>query len=111
MNKARAEKPLLFGYHSARPAIPCEQLVDVRRKLTVFASTEGYALAGIFSEANEQPATALQAMLDSAERRHVEAVAISTLSDLGSDERMQRATRERLEGAGIRLLVLVGGAA
>ncbi|HST86286.1 MAG TPA: hypothetical protein VLL08_31400 [Kineosporiaceae bacterium] len=105
-----AEKPLLFGYHSARSGLPIEHLMDVRTKLTAFASAEGYALAGIFSEATEQPATALQALLESAERRHVEAVAVPSLEDLGANWGVQQLARKRLADAGVRLLVLVGGA-
>jgi len=110
MKKPPSEKPLLFGYHSARAGLPTEHLVEVRNRLTVFASTEGYALAGIWADSAEQPATAMQAMLDSAERREIAAVAVPSLADLGTDELMQHATRERLERAGVRVLVLVGGA-
>jgi hypothetical protein len=63
------EKPLLFGYHSARGGLPPEQLLNARDSLTAFAPCEGYALAGMFVEPSEEPAVALQAMIESAQLR------------------------------------------
>jgi len=103
-------KPLIFGYHSARRALSDEHLMSVRTKLTTFASDEGYSLAGIFSEMADQPAAALETLVESAERRDVATVAVPSIADLGGDAEIQRATRKRLEEAGIRVLVLVGGA-
>jgi hypothetical protein len=104
-----APAPLLMGYVSGRASVPTEHLMTMRAELTAFAAHEGYALADIFVEPCEQPATALQALIDSATRRHVRAVAVSALSDLGTHEITQHVTRERLEMAGLRVLVLVGG--
>lgn len=111
MKASRNEKPLIFGYYSARPGVSTEQTMTMSARLTAFAIREGYALAGMFIEPSEQPAVALQAMIESAQRRQVEAVAIPALSDLGTDPITQRVTRERLEAVGLRVLVVVGGAA
>jgi hypothetical protein len=100
----------MFGYYSARAGISHDHVVAVRKRLTDFAECEGFALAALFAETAEQPAVALQAMIDSAERRQVEAVAVPALSDLGPNELVQRVTRDRLQRVGIRVLVLVGGA-
>jgi hypothetical protein len=108
---AKRVKPLIFGYFSARAGLSDEHLMEVRVKLTAFASDEGFALAGMFAEPAAEPATGLQALLDSAARRDVAAVAVPSITDLGPDPRVQLAARQRLEGAGIRVLVLVGGVA
>jgi hypothetical protein len=96
----------LFGYYSARSAVTHDHAVAVRRRLTDFAECEGFALAALFAETAEQPAVALQALIDSAGRRQVLAVAVSAPSDLGTHEITQHVTRERLETAGLRVLVV-----
>ena len=103
-------KPLLLGYYSERTGLPQAYLRHVRALLTSFAEDEGYCLAGMFGEQAERPATALQALLDSAGRRDVAAVAVPSVTDLGADEGIQQVTRQRLANAGVRVLVLVGGA-
>jgi len=109
--KRTNERPLVFGYYSARTGIPTEQAMDTRARLTAFACREGYALADIFAEPSEEPSVALQALCQSAERREVAAVVVADMTDLGTTPRVQQVTRERLHGAGIQLLVLLGGAA
>ena len=104
------EKPLVFGYYSAHTSIPAEQTITNRAKLTAFASREGYALADIFAEPSKEPSVALQALVQSAERRQVAAVVVPELADLGTTRQVQQVTRARLEYAGIHLLVLLGGA-
>lgn len=110
MVKQSNERPLVFGYYSARAGISAERVMNERARLTSFAEREGYALAEVFAEPAEQPSVALQALLDSAARRDVTAVVVPDMTDLGTDPVTQRVTRERLERAGIQLLVLVGGA-
>jgi hypothetical protein len=109
MGKSRGERPLIFGHYSARRDLSAEHCLDVRARLTSFASVEGYALAGLFAEPSDEPATAMQSMINSALRRDVEAVAVSAITDLGRHGSTQRLSRRRLEDAGIRLLILVGG--
>ena len=99
----------MFGYYSARTGVPAEQAVTTQARLTAFADREGYALANIFAEPSEEPSVALQALCQSAERREVGTVVVPDVSDLGTTRQIQRATRERLEYAGIRVLVLLGG--
>jgi hypothetical protein len=103
-------KPLIFAYCSAREGISDEQLRSERARLADFVTDEGYALGGIFVEPSEEPSVALQAMLDSAKRRDVRVVVVPAMTDLGIAAVVQRATRRRLDSAGIRVLVLVGGA-
>ncbi|HST80231.1 MAG TPA: hypothetical protein VLL08_00680 [Kineosporiaceae bacterium] len=111
MSQGSRERPLIFGYYSARSGIPVERLMTERQRLEAFAHREGYAVANIFAEPSTEPSVALQALLESAARVPVAAVVVPEVSDLGTDEPTQLATRERLERAGIRLLVLVRGAA
>jgi hypothetical protein len=111
VRKALAERPLIFGYYSVRRGIPFEDTMTATTRVTAFASGEGFALAGMFVEPSEQPAVALQAMIESAHRRDVAAVVVPAMTDLGLDPVTRHATRERLEAAGIRLLVLPGGGA
>jgi hypothetical protein len=109
--KRTNEKPLVFGYHSARTSIPAQQTIDNRANLADFADREGYALADIFSEPSQEPSVALQALFQSAERRQVTAVIVPGMADLGTTPPVQQVTCDRLEYAGIHLLVLPDDAA
>src|SRR5689334_20923790 len=95
------EQPLIFGYYSARAGIATERLMAERQRMEAFAVREGYAVANIFAEPSTEPSVALQALLESAARVPVTAVMVSEITDLGTDELTQRATRKRLEHAGI----------
>ena len=55
----------------------------------------------------DHPHPSEQALLDSAARRDVEAVAVHALADLGADEYVQQTSHQRLQDAGVRLLALV----
>jgi hypothetical protein len=108
--KRTDEKPLVFGYYSARTSIPAQQTIDNRASVTEFADREGYALADIFAEPSKEPSVALQALCQSAERRQVTTVIVPEMTDLGTTPHVQRVTRDRLEYAGIHLLlILLGG--
>ena len=100
----------MHGYASGRPDVPIETLMAMHADLTAYAEREGYTLAEIFIEPGDQPATALQAMIDSAHRRDVEAVAITEMTDLGTDPHIQQLACRRLQDAGLRLLIRCGDA-
>ncbi len=104
--KQTNERPLAFGYYSARVSIPAEETMNHRETLTAFAGREGYALADVFAEPSKEPSVALQALFQSAERRQVVAVIVPTVTDLGTTHHVQQVTRDRLEEAGIRVLIL-----
>jgi hypothetical protein len=78
-----------------------------RRLLNQFAAREGFALAEIFVEQDvNQPCAALVALIETARRCGVVAVAVPSLNDLGRLPRVQYLTRARLEReAGVRVLV------
>jgi hypothetical protein len=101
------EKPLVFGYYSARTSIPAEQTIGHRARLADFADREGYALADLFAEPSKEPSVALQALFQSAERRQVAAVIVPDMTDLGTTRQVQQVTCDRLECAGIQLLILI----
>jgi hypothetical protein len=90
-------KPILVGYQTVRVSTSYEEVEHGRRLLAEFAAREGYALAGIFVERDaNHPCSALVALIETAQRGDISAIAVPTRADLGGLPRVQRLTRERL---------------
>jgi hypothetical protein len=101
-------KPILVGYQTVRLNTSARDVARGRRQLANFAAREGFALAGIFMERDaNRPCSALVALIETARRGGVSAIAVPTPADLGSMARVQRLTRERLEReTGLRVLIV-----
>jgi hypothetical protein len=101
-------KPILFGYQTVRLSTTPTEIAEGRRSLRQFAAQEGFALAEIFVEQDiNRPCSALVALIESAVRTRVAAIAVPTPSDLGRLPRVQGLTRARLEReAGVPVLVV-----
>jgi len=101
-------KPILVGYQTVRVDASRSDVARGRGLLGRFAAREGFALVGIFVERDvNRPGSALVALIETARRGGVSAIAVPTPADLGSLARVQRLTRERLEReTGLRVLIV-----
>jgi hypothetical protein len=107
-NGVRGMKPVMFGYQRVRASGSAQELARGREALVAFAFREGFALGEVFVEQDlDRPCSALAAMIASARRSGVVAVAVPTAADLGRLPRVQWLMRNRLEReAGVRVLVV-----
>lgn len=103
-----AANPMLFGYQLVRVNTSPEEVENGGRLLAAFAALEGFALGTVFVERDAcRPWSALAALIESARRLEVAAVAVPRVTDLGLQPLVQQLTRRRLEAdAGLRVLVL-----
>jgi hypothetical protein len=101
-------KPLLFGYLRLRITDANERAARARRLLADFAEREGFTLAEVYVEADEnRPCSALAQLIHSVRRWDGAAVAVPELDDLGGTEQARREMRVRLRReAGVPVLVL-----
>jgi hypothetical protein len=101
-------KPLLFGYLRLRITDASERAPRARRLLAEFADREGYTLAEVYVEADEnRPCSALSELIHAVRRWDGAAIAVPELGDLGSNEDVRRELRTRLRReTGVPLLVL-----
>lgn len=103
-------KPLLLGYQRIRITASDAEVARGRAALVSFSNREGYALAEIFAEADEnRPYSALTAMIEACRRIEVAAVAVPSLGDLGLNAAAQVELRERLQReTGVPVLIVEG---
>lgn len=98
---------VLLGYQGLHTAAT-GGIENGERVIQAFAQTEGYSLGAIFVERDPtHPTSALDVLINAAQDEDVDAVVVSSVSDLGRTAAAQRVTRDWIEnGAGVRLLVL-----
>jgi hypothetical protein len=99
-------RPLLFGYLNYWPAASEARRSAFTRALAAYAVTEGFALADIFVERVGGRGAAFAALLRAVERDEARAVAVPALDHLARVPGVPLA-RERLEGEGARVLVVL----
>lgn len=104
------DMPELFGYYSTRPGVPAYESMSMRERFEIFAEREGFDLTKTYPDPEAEPGEQFQAMIALAQRREIRAVVIFTLTDLGTDPETQKITRKEMENAGLRVLILAGGA-
>jgi hypothetical protein len=99
-------RPLLFGYLNYWPAASEARRTAFSRALAAYAVTEGFALADIFVEHVGGRGAAFDALVHALQRDEARVVAVPALEHLTRVPGVPLA-RERLEGEGVRALVVV----
>ena len=103
-------RPLLFGYMRLRITDAGDRAASARRLLAEFADREGFTLAEVYVDADEnRPCAALSQLIHSVRRWDGAAVAVPALGDLGGTVHARRELRDRLQRElGVPVLVLGG---
>jgi hypothetical protein len=101
-------QPLLFGYLRIRITDDPGRAYWGQRLIRDYAEREGYTLAQVFVEENENaPCAALVQLIDAARHREGAAVAVPDRQDLGSYAPAQHQLRRRLpHEAGVPVIVI-----
>lgn len=101
-------KPVLFGYLRVRVGASSGEEARGRRELAAFAAQEGFTLAEIFVDANEnRPDAGLAHLIRVARRCEGAAVAVPHLGHLGSEPLARQEMRRRLERESSARLLIV----
>jgi hypothetical protein len=103
-------KPLLFGYLRMRITDRPGRAATAQRSLRAYAEREGFTLAQVYVEANENsPCAALTQLIDAVRRCDGAAVAVPDHDDLGIDATARQQLRLRLQReAGVPVIVVAG---
>jgi hypothetical protein len=103
-------QPLLFGYVRVRITDGPGRAASAQRLIRDFAEREGYTLAQVYVEENENsPCAALAQLIAAVRRWHGAAVAVPDRQDLGSYAPAQHQLRRRLlHEAGVPVIVITG---
>jgi hypothetical protein len=101
-------QPLLFGYVRVRINDRPGRAASAQRLIREFAEREGYTLAQVYVEANENsPCAALAQLITAVRRWNGAAVAVPDRQDLGSYAPAQHQLRRRLlHEAGVPVIVI-----
>lgn len=101
-------KPVLFGYLRLRVTATSGEETRGRRELAAFAQREGFSLAQVFVDANEnRPHAALCRLIHVARQCDGAAVAVPHLGHLGSGPQARQEMRRRLERESSARLLIV----
>ena len=105
---ATMEKPLLFGYLRMRITDRPARAASAQRLLRQYADREGYTLAQVYVEANENsPCAALAQLIHDVHHSNGAAVAVPDQDDLGTDATSRQQLRHRLQReAGVPVIVI-----
>lgn len=107
---ATLAQPLLFGYVRVRITDRPGRAAAAQRLIRDFAEREGYTLAQVYVEENENsPCAALAQLIAAVRRWEGTAVAVPDRQDLGSYVPAQHQLRRRLlHEAGVPVIVITG---
>jgi hypothetical protein len=107
---ATMTRPLLFGYLRLRITDRPGRAASAQQVIRDFAEREGYTLAQVYVEANENsPCAALVQLIDAVRRWDGAAVAVPDQDDLGIYAPARKQLRQRLlREAGVPVIVIAG---